>query len=118
MNRPEEQLQRSVIEYLLVTKPQCLCYHPPNSGGRSKAEAGIFKAMGTKASVPDLAIVLPKGQAAFIELKAEGRQLSQAQIQFRITAEGLGAKYAVCYSIDEVKDALETWGVTFLRRAA
>jgi hypothetical protein len=45
-------------------------------------------------------------------------RLSQAQIQFRATAEGLGAKYAVCYSINAVKNALETWGVTFLRRAA
>ncbi len=118
MKRPEELLQRSVVAYLLVTKPQCLWYHPPNGGGRSRAEAGIFKAMGTKAGVPDLAIVLPEGQAAFIELKAEGRRLSPAQIQFRATAEGLGAQYAVCYSIDEVKDALTAWGVTFLRRAA
>ena len=118
MKRPEELLQRSVVEYLLVTKPQCLWYHPPNGGGRSRAEAGIFKAMGTKAGVPDLAFILPEGQAAFIELKAEGRRLSQAQIEFRTAAEGLGAKYAVCHTIDEVKDALETWGVTFLRRAA
>ncbi len=118
MSRPGEVLQRSVVEYLLVTKPQCLWYHPPNGGGRSKAEAGIFKAMGTRAGVPDLAFVLPEGQAAFIELKAKGRRLSPAQIEFRAAAEGLGAKYAVCYSIDEIKDALETWGVTFLRRAA
>ena len=58
------------------------------------------------------------GFSPIIELKAEGRRLSQAQIQFRATAEGLGAKYAVCHSIDEVKDVLETWGVTFLGRAA
>ena len=118
MNRPEEQLQRSVVAYLLVTRPQCLWYHPPNGGGRSKAEGGVLKAMGVRPGVPDLALVLPEGQAAFIELKAEGRRLSPAQIEFRATAEGLGAKYAVCYSINEVKAALKTWGVTFLRRAA
>ena len=118
MNRPEEALQRSVVEYLLVTKPQCLWYHPPNGGGRSKAEGGVLRATGVKPGVPDLAFVLPEGEAAFIELRAKGRRLSPAQIQFRATAEGLGGQYAVCHTIDEVKDALTAWGVAFLRRAA
>ena len=46
MNRPEEQLQRTIADWLRLVRP----------------------------GVPDLAIVLPEGQAAFIELKAEGRR--------------------------------------------
>lgn len=35
-------------------------WHIPNGGGRSKAEAGIFKAMGTKPGVPDLELAVPR----------------------------------------------------------
>ncbi len=60
MNRPEEKLQRACVGYLRAALPKpWLCWHTPNGGGRSKAEAGILKAMGVLAGMPDLFVMGP-----------------------------------------------------------
>ena len=48
MNRPEQALQISVVNWLRVVAPDLFFLHIPNGGRRSKAEAGIFKAMGLR----------------------------------------------------------------------
>lgn len=61
MNRPEEQLHRACVQYLQASLPKpWLCWHTPNGGGRSKAEAGILKAMGVLAGMPDLFVMGPR----------------------------------------------------------
>ena len=60
MNRPEEQLHRACLAHLRATLPApWIVWHTPNGGGRSKAEAGIFKALGTLAGMPDLFVMGP-----------------------------------------------------------
>lgn len=60
MIRAEEKLHRACVEYLRVALPSpWFCFHVPNGGGRSKAEAGILKAMGVLAGIPDLFIMGP-----------------------------------------------------------
>lgn len=60
MNRPEEQLHRACVQYLRASLPKpWLCWHTANGGGRSKAEAGILKAMGVLAGMPDLFVMGP-----------------------------------------------------------
>lgn len=60
MKRPEEQLHRACVAYLQAALPKpWLVWHTPNGGGRSKAEAGILKAMGVLAGMPDLLICGP-----------------------------------------------------------
>lgn len=56
-------------------------FHCPNGGGRSKAEAGILKAMGVKPGVPDFMLPFPSGLYAglAIELKSDAGVLSDAQ---------------------------------------
>lgn len=60
MKRPEEQLHRACVAYLRAALPKpWLCWHTANGGGRSKAEAGILKAMGVLAGMPDLFVMGP-----------------------------------------------------------
>lgn len=46
-------------------------YHIPNGGKRTKAEAGIFKAMGVKSGVPDVHLPVARGgyHGLYIEMK-------------------------------------------------
>lgn len=63
MNRAEEKLQRQLVAYLRAALPApWIVFHPANGGGRSKAEAGILKAMGVLAGVPDLFVIGPSGK--------------------------------------------------------
>ena len=60
MRRPEEALHRVCVAYLQAALPKpWLVWHTPNGGGRSKAEAGILKAMGVVAGMPDLFVCGP-----------------------------------------------------------
>lgn len=103
MKRPEEQLQRSVVAYLKIAAPSLLWFAIPNGGFRTKAEAGIMKAMGQRAGVADLCVICPDGTAAFIELKAAGGTLSPAQMAFREDAAASKASYMVCRSLKDVE---------------
>lgn len=61
MKRPEEALHRACVAYLRAALPKpWLCWHSANGGGRSKAEAGILKAMGVLAGMPDLFVCGPR----------------------------------------------------------
>lgn len=118
MNRPEEILQRQVVSFLNVTAPDCLWFAVPNGGYRTKAEAGIMKAMGVRAGVPDLCFVLKDGRAAFIELKAEMGRQSPTQALFQADCEFRGIPYAICRSLVEVHGALNAWGCILRGRIA
>lgn len=110
MNRPEQKLHIAVASFLKVALPPgVVAFHCPNGGKRSKAEASLLKAMGVLAGVPDWTIILPNGQAAFIELKADGGRMSDAQLDFRERVLALRCGYEVCASIDDVERTLTDW---------
>lgn len=71
------------------------CFAIPNGGYRTKAEAAKLKAEGVSAGVPDLCIPVARGpyHALFIEMKAQGGKLSNAQIEWmaRLRGEGMCA---------------------------
>jgi hypothetical protein len=53
--RPEQTIQRAVIEHLAVRRtPRTFAFHVPNGGARSKIEAAILKGLGVVAGVPDV----------------------------------------------------------------
>jgi hypothetical protein len=109
VRRPEELLQRSVVDLLRLyeARGSLTFTHCPNGGRRSKAEAGAFKAMGVRAGVPDLLIWTPGGGHFAIELKAGRRAvLSDAQVVWHSTLESLGHRVYVCRSIDDVEYCL------------
>jgi hypothetical protein len=105
-NRPEEALQRTVASYLDLALPRdAVWFHPPNGGARSKAEAGIFKAMGVKRGVPDL-IIIYRGRVVAIELKAPGGTRSPAQKLMHAQLSAAGALVYTATSIEEVESFL------------
>lgn len=91
-------------------------FHVPNGGYRRKAEAGIMKAMGVKAGVPDLAI-LWRGGMGFLEVKrprikgSPRGYLTREQKAWRDWLKNNGHKWALVESLDNMLDALTEWGV-------
>lgn len=79
-DRPEERLHRAVVAYLRAALPKpWLAFHPANGGARSKAEAGVFKALGVLAGMPDLIVLGPPSRVVAIELKAPPKPLKSGK---------------------------------------
>jgi hypothetical protein len=117
MNRPEEQLHRACADLLRLYEARGLLAfcHVPNGFGRTPAEAGIAKALGQRAGVPDLLVWLPGGRSFGLELKAGKRPLSPAQQTWHATMATLGHRVAVCRSIEDMQAALGAEGVPAIR---
>lgn len=110
--RPEQDLQKQVAKYLdLVLPDGCMWWHTPNGGKRNQREAEQFKAMGTKAGIPDI-FILHRGKLYAIELKAGNNSLSEPQKRMRgkLLAAGL-AGYCECNSLDTVRSALTVFEI-------
>ena len=100
MKRPEQALQIACASYLYGRQEymkDLTFAHIPNGGGRTKAEAGIFKAMGVQSGAPDL-IVWMRDRTIQIELKAKGGRISPAQEAFGARLTALGYEYHVITS--------------------
>lgn len=98
MHWPRHVRNARVGEYLI---------HIPNGGGRSKAEGGIFKAMGVRKGVADLLFMLPVlylggfGRAGlWTELKVDGK-LTPEQEQFRDRVTAVGYGWSEARSVDQ-----------------
>jgi len=128
MRRPEETFHRQVVTFLAAALgPETWFCHPANGGRRSKAEAGIFKALGVKPGTPDI-LIIHAGRAYWIELKAPPKILAsgaESKAKPRISADQYdtlndlfvaGCEVCVCRSIDEVESALLGWGFSMRGR--
>ena len=115
-NRPEEQVQRAIVEWLRWIEPDCKWLHIPNGGARTKAEAGILKALGVEAGAPDLHLCLNGGWCAYIEIKKPGGRVTPEQTAFRNKCERRGARWALAESIEDVERIFHQWGVKCQRQ--
>jgi hypothetical protein len=113
VRRPEEQLQRSVVDLLQVYANRGLLTfcHVPNGERRDRATAGRLKAMGTTPGVPDLLLWAADGRSFGIELKAGAGKLSPAQAAWHDTVSSLGHRVYVCRSVDDVERCLRAEAV-------
>lgn len=109
MRRIEQKFQTFVVKALRYACPDCFVFHVPNGGQRSRFEGAIFKGMGTVAGVPDL-VVLWRGGAGFLELKAGKGGLSESQRAVHARLAELGYPVAVARTMEEVEAALVSWG--------
>jgi len=76
----EDYLQYKLCDWM--RNRDIMHFHVPNGGKRNKREAARFKAMGVKAGVHDLIILLSDARVIFIELKVGKNKLQPAQIKF------------------------------------
>lgn len=107
-SRPEEDICREFISAVDRDYPffsECVI-HYPGGGKRTRAEAGMFKAIGTRSGVSDYLICLPFGiyPLAWIEVKANG-SLTDDQIKFIEARRDQGHAAMAVWGIDELMTA-------------
>lgn len=107
----EFDLQRFTVQLLTLNgRSDCVWFAVPNGEYRSKRTGARLKAMGVRPGVADIAIILPGGKSAFMELKSPTGRLSPEQRVFRADAEAAGALYAIADTPELVQFVLASWG--------
>ncbi len=114
LSAAEQSLQRTVADYL------ALCVPAPPAGpwwtavnpipAKSRAAAGISKAMGLRAGTPDF-VLCWRGRLVGIELKAGRGRMSPAQNETHDAITLAGGVVTMCRTLDEVTAFLATLGV-------
>ena len=108
---PEETLQRQVAHFLDSHLAHgAVWFHPPNGGGRSKAEAGALKAQGVKPGIPDI-LIFCNGTVVFIELKAPKGYPSPAQRDMHARLRAAGYQVGVARSLADFLALMAEFGV-------
>jgi hypothetical protein len=118
--RPEDVLQRQIVQYLDATLAGHAWFtHVPNGGRRSPIEAAIMKGLGVKPGVPDL-LIIDGGRAHWLEVKRPDRKARTSDNQNDCHDALLLARcnVAVVQSLEEVEALLLQWGVPLRARLA
>lgn len=102
--RPERAIQRAVLDVLRA--------HGILAWGVNRERAGRARASHVGfPGHPDIAGVLPGGQALFLEVKRPGQQLTQTQRLALARLGEQGAAAAMVRSVDEATALLIGWGL-------
>lgn len=109
-NHAEDRLQMVVVKLLeFAGKPGLFWFHPPNEGRRSPRAGARNKAMGVIKGVPDLVLIW-RGQAIGIELKAEKGRQTEDQRAVETAWEAAGGAYFIARGYGEAKQVLDAIG--------
>jgi hypothetical protein len=111
VNRPEQAIQRAIVQHLrLRGVPGLVFLHPANGGFRTAAEAAIFQSLGVRPGASDL-LLWHARQSFALELKAPGGRATPAQRQFLADMEVAGAHAELAEGLNEALRALEGWAL-------
>lgn len=107
----ESDLQKNCVKWFRFAYPQFIIFSIPNGGSRNVIEAVRLKDEGVLAGVSDLFIPKPTRTfgGLFIEMKAPGGKVSEAQKSFMIKMLSLGYECKVCHSFDEFREAVDNY---------
>lgn len=115
----EDTIQKTVMQHFALNGCKgVLMYHVPNGGDRHPAVASNLKVMGVLAGVADLAIVFAGARCAFVEIKATGGKMSDAQRRFQTWCENNAVPYYVTYGLEATLAKLRELGVLKAERGA
>lgn len=118
MKHPEQQLHFAVARYLDVALPADCWWTTIPLGGGGRLRGAFVKASGAKKGTPDILIVY-RGRAHFIELKADKGRLSVAQQNTIKRLNDAGCSpIGVCRSLEQVSIVLEVFGIKLRARIA
>jgi hypothetical protein len=105
--RPEQVLQRSVIEHLRWRGQSNIFFmHHPAGGWRSPVEAMVLKGLGVTPGVPDI-LIIRDGKIFGLELKSENGRLTPTQIDCHERMRRAGATVGTAHGIDAALEWLE-----------
>jgi hypothetical protein len=114
--RPEQQIQRAVVQHLRARgRPGLVFFAVENGGYRRPIEAAIMKSLGVLPGVSDL-VLLHDSKAYFLELKSDNGRLSEHQQAFLASVNAAGGYACAAYGLDGALRCLEVWGLTSGRR--
>lgn len=109
----EDKLQIACVQWFSYQYTDYIpfLHHSPNGGWRTKAEAGRFKAMGTRAGFPDLLLWHPNRFYPFmgIELKTPSGRQSAEQKEMQKRFEGIGASYVIVRTLEDFIDVVTSY---------
>jgi hypothetical protein len=109
--QPEAQLHAAVVEHLRRrAKPDVLWLHPANGEHRDVITGAKLKRMGVLPGASDL-VLWYRGCSFALELKARGRRLSEAQLEFHARFNEAGGHTAWADTIDGALNVLTAWGL-------
>lgn len=116
----EEQLHRSVADFLRVAlfAPSFMTTFPAGGGG--KVRGAKLKAMGLKAGMPDVMVFAQdmnrRPVVIGIELKGAKGRVSEAQRETLTRIKQIGFAIYICRSLSEVIEALNDEGIPLRAR--
>lgn len=111
--RPETIIQRAIRMQFKALGFESV--HVPNGSVlagdkvRRARQMNSLKADGLMPGFPDLLIYGSEGRIGHVEVKQEGSYQQKTQKVCQSWLEGLGHKYAVLRSSEDVKETLEKW---------
>jgi hypothetical protein len=109
----EDQVQRSILNYLRKLPGEPLAWHVRNERDKKLTRNQMFrrKSLGLKAGVPDLTICWKGGIVVFLEVKAPGGEISEAQEDRIARLQELGCHVGVAASLDDALAVFQRAGV-------
>ncbi len=109
--QPEQALQAQVTQFLIRALPTSDSWFtgiPAGGGGRS--HGARKKQTGYRPGTPDM-LIIHASRPIWLELKCDGRALSENQLCCREDLLRAGCKWALVRSLNDVERALKRFGV-------
>lgn len=112
----EQEIQIAIVKWLKLVNVDAIWYHVPNGCWRSRAEAGILKAMGVMPGVYDLVFNWRSDNGlmiGYVEVKRPGGRLSANEKLFAQLCDKYGISHEMVTDVSDMPRILDKWGIGY-----